>query len=125
MAQEFNYTYSAKDSNEAEKILKRYTPQTVQESNMERLRKLDASAATAGRGIVITIGTISALLLGVGMCCTMLWADNYFVIGIVAGLLGIFGCCITFPIYKSITKKQREKIAPEIRRLSSEIMGKK
>ena len=52
----------------------------------------------------------------------MVWADTLFILGILVGVLGIAGVTAAYPIYIHITKKQREKLAPEILRLSDELI---
>jgi hypothetical protein len=115
----FYYTYSAKDQEEIEKIRLKYIPK--EESKMEQLRKLDESATKPGTIAALALGIVSALLLGIGMCCSMVWADRYFVQGIVIGLLGIAGAVAAYPLYNHITAKKREQIAPEILRLTEEL----
>jgi hypothetical protein len=115
----FYYTYSAKDQEEIEKIRLKYIPK--EESKMEQLRKLDESATKPGTIAALALGIVSALLLGVGMCCTMVWADRYFVPGIVIGMIGIAGIIAAYPLYNHITAKKREQIAPEILRLTEEL----
>lgn len=56
------------------------------------------------------------------MCCTMVWADRLFIPGIMIGIVGIVGMIATYPIFTRVTKKRREKLAPEIMRLSDELM---
>jgi type II secretory pathway pseudopilin PulG len=51
----------------------------------------------------------------------MVWADKYFIIGIVVGIIGIAILVAAYPLFVHITKKQREKIAPEILRLTEEL----
>jgi hypothetical protein len=115
----FHYTYSAKQQEEINKIRQKYIPK--EENKMEQLRRLDESATRMGTMVALAVGIASALLLGVGMCCTMVWAESYFVLGIVIGVFGIAGVAMAFPLYSYITAKQREKIAPEIMRLSEEL----
>jgi hypothetical protein len=69
----------------------------------------------------LVVGILGALVLGVGMCCTMLWADRFFVPGIVIGVVGLCAVGAAFPLYNHITNRQREKIAPEILRLTEEL----
>ena len=52
----------------------------------------------------------------------MVWADKLFIPGIVIGVIGIAAVLVAYPVYTHITKKQREKIAPEILRLTEELM---
>lgn len=118
----FNYTYSASRQEEVKRIREKYTKPTQEEDKMERLRKLDASVTKPGTIVSLIVGIISALILGVGMCCTMVWADTLFIPGIFIGIIGIVGVVAAYPIYNRITKNQREKLAPEIMRLSDELM---
>ena len=52
----------------------------------------------------------------------MVWADTLFIPGIGIGILGMAGIGLTFPLYRRITKKQREKLAPKIMELTDELM---
>jgi len=117
--QSFEFTYSAKQQREIENIRKKYLPK--EEDKMETLRKLDRSAEKPGTMVGIIVGVIGTMLLGIGMCCTMVWADSVFVLGIVVGVAGIAILSTGYPLYKNITKKQREKIAGQILALSAEI----
>lgn len=116
----FSYTYSAKEQMEIKNIRQRYLPKEM--DKMEQLRRLDQSATHKGMTLSLVVGIIGALLLGVGMCCTMVWAGVWFVPGIAIGILGIVVVALAYPIYDHITKKEREKIAPEILRLTDELL---
>jgi len=115
----FSYTYSAKQQEEVKRIQQKYMPQ--EENKMEQLRRLDKSATKPGKIAAYIIGIISSLILGVGMCCTMVWPE-YFVVGIIIGVVGMIGMSVTYPIYNKITKKQREKLAPQIIQLSKDLI---
>ena len=117
----FHYTYSASQQQEIRRIRKKYMPPTQEEDKMEQLRKLDAGVTKPGTIASLIVGIISTLIFGVGMCCTMVWTD-LFVLGIVIGLAGLAGVISAYPLYVSITKKQRAKVAPEIMRLTDELM---
>ena len=119
----FTYTYSAKEQEEIKKIRDKYAPPTKEETTMEQLRRLDESATKGATVVSLVVGIISALLLGVGMCCTMVpgWAQ-YFIPGIAVGVVGIVGVIAAYPIYNHMVKRKREKLAPEIMRLSDELM---
>jgi putative Mn2+ efflux pump MntP len=88
---------------------------------MEQLRRLDKSATKTATVAALALGIISALVMGVGMCCTMVWADKWFVPGIIIGCIGLAGVIAAYPLYNRIAKKHREKIAPEILRLTEEL----
>ena len=117
----FEYTYSAKQQTELENIRKKYLPQ--EESKMDRLRRLDKSAEQKGTIVSIIVGIVSTLIMGTGMCCVLEW--EMYEIGIVVGIIGIIGVILAYPLYQYVTKKQREKIAPEILRLTEEISNEK
>ena len=118
----FHYSYSARQQEEIRKIREKYIPK--EERKMEQLRQLDESATRPGTIAAIVVGIIGALLLGIGMCCTMVWAGQFFIPGIIIGVIGIAVVIAAYPIYNRITGKRREKLAPEIMRLTDELSQK-
>ena len=116
----FSYTYSAEEQQELKRIREKYLPK--EENKMEQLRSLDNKATGKATMIAIIIGVIGALLLGVGMCCTMVWQGKWFVPGILVGIIGIGIVAIAYPIYNKTLKTEREKIAPEVLRLTEELL---
>lgn len=116
----FQYSYSSKQQDEVEAIKRKYMPK--QEDKLEQLRKLDKSAETPGTVVGLILGIIGTLVMGTGMSCVMVWMDSLFVVGILLGLLGMVMIASAYPVYKMITKKQREKIAPMILALSEELL---
>lgn len=117
----FEYTYSAPQQDEVKKIREKYLPK--EQSKMDRLRDLDHKAAQKGMALSLAIGIVGALILGVGMCCTMVWSGIWFVPGIFIGIIGMIGVSLAYPVYSRTTQKERERIAPEILRLTEELMG--
>ena len=115
----FTYSYSANQQEEINAIREKYMPK--KENKMEQLRKLDQSVTKKGTMISIIVGVIGALLLGIGMCCTMVWADKFFVLGIIVGVIGIAIISAAYPIYSKITKREKEKIAPLILKLTDDL----
>lgn len=118
----FTYTYSAAQQEEIRRIRQKYTPPTQEENKMERLRRLDRDAVKPAQIAALTVGIISTLVLGLGMSCAMVWAENLFIPGIIIGLVGLIGVCTIYPLYNRIVRKRREKLAPEIMRLTDELM---
>lgn len=116
---EFEYTYSASKQSEIDRIRKKYLPK--EEDKMETLRRLDKNAEKPGTIIALVIGIIGALIMGVGMCCTMVWADTLFVPGILIGILGIAILSVAYPVYKKVTGKRRAKVAEQILSLAEEL----
>ena len=126
----FSYTYSAKEQEELKKIREKYTPPTKTEDKMERLRRLDASVTNTAQAIALVFGIIGTLILGFGMSMIMTdmskilgtYKDWYMVIGIAVGIVGGILASLAYPIYTAIVKAKRKKLAPEIIRLTNELM---
>lgn len=116
----YNFTYSANEQREVKRIRDKYIKK--EENPMERLRRLDASVTQKGMTVSLIVGIVSVLILGVGMCCCLEWSDTMFLPGVVIGAVGIVGMSLAYPLYKRITEKERERIAPEILRLTDELM---
>ena len=124
----FNYTYSAKEQAEIQKIRKKYTAPVEQEDQMTQLRRLDKSVYSKASTAALVIGVIGALIMGLGMSIVMtnigkaLGTVMSMVIGIGVGIIGIVLVCLAYPLYNRTLKKEREKIAPEILRLTDELL---
>ena len=123
--EEFTYTYSAARQQEVENIRKKYLPK--EEDKMERLRKLHNSATQKAQAWSIALGTVGTLIMGMGMSLTM--SDfGYFlgayamVAGIILGLAGMVLLALAYPVYNRVLTKERARIAPEILRLTDELM---
>ena len=121
----FSFTYSAEQQKEVEAIRKKYLPK--EEDKMEQLRKLHAIPTQKAQAASIAIGVIGALVLGTGMSLTMtelgaLLGEFSMIVGIVAGLAGLILVALAYPLYNRVLKKERAKIAPEILRLSDELL---
>lgn len=123
--QSFEYTYSAQRQQEIESIRKKYLPK--EEDKMDQLRRLHYSATQKAQAASIAIGVLGTLILGTGMslCMTDLgaalghWA---MVTGILVGVLGLTMVAIAYPLYNFVLRKERQRIAPEILRLSEELL---
>ena len=115
----FTYTYSAKQQEEVQRIRKKYLP--PEEDKMEQLRRLDRSSTRKGTIVSIIVGAAGCLLLGGGMCCTMVWMESLFIPGVVIGVVGIAVVAAAYPLFNAITKKERERLAPQILKLTEEL----
>ena len=116
----FSYTYSAEQQEEIKKIREKY--ETKGTDKMEQLRRLDESVTKKGTVLSLVLGIIGALIMGTGMSLCMVWTDTMPIPGIVIGVIGIAAVSLAYPVYNFITRKEREKIAPEILRLTDELM---
>lgn len=126
----FTYTYSAKEQAELKRIREKYTTPTETEDKMARLRRLDASVTQTAQILALVFGVIGTLILGFGMslCMTDLGEllgahqDMAMLIGIIIGVIGGILASLAYPIYNAIVKMKRKKLAPEIIRLTDELM---
>lgn len=123
----FKYTYSAKEQDKIKRIRQKYQ---TQEEGINRLRRLDAEVTSKATAIALVIGIVGVLIMGTGMSlimtelCTILGVTELagMVVGIIAGAVGLILVALAYPVYSKVIKKEREKIAPEILRLSEELM---
>lgn len=121
----FEYTYSAERQQEIKAIRKKYLPK--EEDKMEQLRRLHSIPTKKAQAASIAIGVVGTLILGTGMslCMTDLGAALEHLamgIGILVGLLGLVMVALAYPVYNSVLRKERQRIAPEILRLSDELL---
>lgn len=80
----------------------------------------------------LVIGIIGALIMGMGMSLVMTEFGQILgslsgyatLIGIAIGIIGMILVALAYPVYNRITQKERERIAPEILRLTDELKNK-
>ncbi len=124
----FNYTYSAEQQQEIESIRKKYMP--ADEDKMAQLRRLDQRVSNKATIMSIMVGVVGSLIMGFGMSLAMTELGNYlgmsenvaFVFGIVVGIIGMVVLGVAYPLYNFTIKKERAKVAPEIIRLTDELL---
>ena len=126
----FHYTYSAKEQEEIKAIRKKYVASEEEEDKIALLRRLDVGVTQKAQTISLVFGVIGTLILGCGMSLSMTdfgeilgaYKETAMLLGIIIGIVGIALLCSAYPMYNRIVKKEREKIAPEILRLTDELM---
>ena len=121
----FEYTYSARRQQEVEQIRKVYLPK--EEDKMDQLRRLHAIPTQKAQAASLAVGILGALILGTGMslCMTELGAaleSLAMVLGIVIGIAGMVLIAMAYPLYTRTLCRERGKIAPEILRLTEELL---
>ena len=121
----FRFTYSAAQQQEVEEIRKKYLPR--EEDKMEQLRKLHAIPTQKAQAASIAVGIIGALIMGTGMSLAMTeigaaLGSLAMVIGILVGIVGMVLVALAYPLYNRVLKRERQRIAPEILRLTDELM---
>lgn len=126
----FNYTYSAKKQEEIKAIRKKYTEQPKEEDKIAKLRRLDSGVTKKATIVSLIVGILGALILGFGMSLIMsdlsdimgFQQNMAIIIGVIVGVIGIIPVSVAYPLYNSIVKTERKKIAPEIIRLTDELL---
>jgi hypothetical protein len=126
----FSYNYSASEQAEIKNIREKYRQKTEEEDKMARLRRLDASVTQTAEAVSLVFGIVGTLILGFGMSLVMsdlaekmnLDAIAAMVIGITSGVIGGILAGFAYPVYNYIVREKRKKIAPEIIRLTDELM---
>ncbi len=131
----FNYTYSAKEQAELKKIRDKYLADTkpTELDKMSQIRKLDASVTKGASIFALCFGIVGALIMGFGMSLIMTdlkeilgsHRDSMAMpLGIIIGLVGMVAIIVAYPLYQHISEKKRKKIAPEMLRLTEELLQK-
>ena len=124
----FCYTYSAREQEELKKIREKYISRG--EDKMERLRRLDRGVTQKATAVSLILGVVGALVLGFGMSLAMSELGEMLgvhqrlsmLLGMIIGVIGGVLAGLAYPIYQLIVKRERKKIAPEILRLTDELM---
>ena len=126
----FSYTYSASEQAEIRSIREKYAPSTEKEDKMERIRRLDTRVTERAQVAALVLGIIGALILGFGMSLCMTDIGSFIglngtfsmVLGIIIGIVGAVPVGFAYPTYNYVLKREREKVAQEILRLSDELL---
>lgn len=107
----------------SQRLASDYAPKDT--SRVTALRKLDARAKTPATVFTYTLGIVSALVFGTGMCLAMgqigSGTTGSFVLGIAVGIVGMAGMGVNYPIYKRLLENGKRKYAYEILELAREI----
>lgn len=111
-----------------QKIRSQYTES--QHTELDALQALDAKAKKPANVFAYVYGSLGAIVMGAGMSLVMteigaiLGLANAMVPGIAVGIVGLVMVSTTYPIHKKILASRKKKFAPEILKLSENIMNK-
>lgn len=120
----FEYTYSAKQQEEIDAIKRKYFPKeekSKEYDKLEELKRLDKQVELTATIWSIVVGVIGTLIFGTGMSLILAFETRMFAFGIPIGILGIAGMALALPAYRTVLKRQREKVAPKILALTEEL----
>ena len=128
----FSYTYSAREQDEVRRIREKYAPREkdTSEDSLARLRRLDEGVTKKANAVSLVFGVVGILIMGFGMSLIMselgaslgLSGAAAMLVGIPTGLLGAALAALAYPVHSLITSRERKRIAPEILRLTDELM---
>ena len=125
---DFTYNYSAKEQQELKVIRSKYVAPA--EDSMARLRRLDSGVTKKAQSVALTLGIIGTLILGLGMSLIMtdlaatlgLGTTAALIAGVAIGVAGGVLVSLAYPIYNAVLRRERARIAPEIIRLTDELI---
>ena len=111
-----------------QKIRTQYTE--TESTGVDERKELDKKVKCPANVFGYLFGGIPALIMGAGMSLAMTEIGRgvgltdilAMLVGSMIGMIGIVLVCIAYPVYQRILKKERQKIAPEIIRLTDELM---
>ena len=108
------------------KIRTQYTEK--EHTALDELRRLDSEVKRPANVFGYVFGTIAALVMGAGMSLVMtdigkmLGMENTLVPGILVDVIGIGLTAMAYPRYLRVLYRERHRVAPEILRLTDELM---
>ncbi len=109
----------------AEKLRAQYLP--PKENKLETLRRLDKKVKRPAKVFSYIFGTVSALVLGAGMCLAMgvigASVPVLMPVGIAVGCVGIALCIANYFIYKGILRSRKKRYGAEVLALSDELLN--
>ncbi len=114
----------------AQKIRTQYMEK--QHSELDELRELDAKVKRPANVFAYVFGSISAVIMGMGMSLVMTpiaeqigLTFDPLIPGIVIGVVGMILAAVNYPIYKGILNARKKKFGARILELSNKIMNGK
>lgn len=87
--------------------------QRTMDDTLASIASMEAEKTKKATTQAIAIGVVAALVLGLGMCCTMVWT-HLMIPGIVIGLAGIAGCLYAYVRYRAICMAETARLNPAI-----------
>ena len=111
--------YKAQIAFEVNQIRNKYLPQD--QNKLEQLKKLDKKVTVPGKKAAVIMILISLALIGTGIPLIMLLKQ--ILAGPICCVLSLSCAFLIKPVFNFVTEKERTRLAPQIMRLSDEILG--
>lgn len=90
--------------------------QRVMDDSLASISRLENEKGRTATMRASMLGILAALVLGVGMCCSMVW-DGLMAIGVVVGIVGIAGCVGAYFLYRKTYATESAHRNPKIEEL--------
>ena len=109
-----------------QKIRTQYTEK--QHTELDALKELDAKVKRPAKVFGYVYGSLSAIVMGAGMSLVMtdigavIGLASTMVPGIAIGVAGMAMALSTYPIHQAMLNARKKKYAPEILRLTDELL---
>ncbi len=99
-------------------------------SELDTLRELDSKVKRPANVFAYVFGSIGAVIMGAGMSLVMtdlagiigMTGSASMVVGIIIGVVGGILASLAYPVYNAIVRAKRKRLAPEIIRLTDELL---
>ncbi len=118
--------------NDREFLVQKIRTQYTEKDNadLDELKALDKKVKRPANVFAYVFGSVGAIIMGSGMSLAMTDFGEVFgmssskgmLFGIIIGLAGLALVSGAYPAYNKTLKKERKKIAPEIIRLTDELL---
>ena len=121
---DFEYTYSAptaQERKEIESIRNNYITNAKVTGKLARLRYLDNKVKNIPTCVALILGIIGTLIFGLGLSMVLEWELVWQ--GCLVAVIGAIPMIISYPIYKLITNKLKNKYSEEILKISDELLN--
>lgn len=121
----FDYTYSAPTENERreiEDIRKLYNAPPKVESDLESLRKLNKKVTNPPKAVAAVMCVVGVLIFGLGMALALEW--GLYLWGVLVSLAGAGVLGATYPVYRAILKRNKQRYGRQIIELSDKLLNK-
>lgn len=93
------------------------------DSALKHIELLEKKKTASPRLASVIFGSISSLILGLGMSSCLVWGNEtiYMIAGVIVGVVGIIGCLVTYPLFSKLRRNSTAKVLPFINSKYDEI----
>lgn len=114
--EKYSYRFSKRDEEELKNLKDKYVAR--EKTPLEQVRDIESEVNKQASIPSYTIGIIGSIVLGIGMCFTMVWTQ-FFALGIVIGIIGIAIIAMNYPLYVRRIQKLRKAQAERVAKIAS------